>query len=94
MTIKDLSKVRAQVEILQLVKTKQAELKELETSARAAVEDEMGEADLGALDDEVVVEWPHSKRRQLDQKALRDAHPEIAEEFTKLTPIRTFKVLK
>jgi len=91
--MKDLDSVRAQVAVLVHCKTKRAELKELEDRARAAVEDAMGEDENGSLDGEPVIRWSHSKRRQLDQKALRDKEPEIAEEYTTTVNVRRFEVL-
>jgi len=91
--MKDLESVRAQVAILVHCKLKKAELKDLEERARAAVEDALGEDENGALDGEPVIRWGHSKRRQLDQKALRDKEPEIAEEYTSLVETRRFEVL-
>lgn len=93
MTIKDLSEVRASVELLQWADAQKAKIKVIEENARAAVEEAMGESDVGAIDDEVVITWTHSKRTILDQKALKAERPEIHAEYQKTTPTRTFKVV-
>lgn len=93
MTNVDLSDVRGQVEILRWAKAQQAKLKEIEANARDAIEAKMGNADVGLLDGEEAITWATFKKRQLDQKALRDEHPELAESFTQLVEQRQFKVV-
>lgn len=93
MTVVDLESVRAPVAVLQWVKQRRAELKELESAARAQVEAAMGEADEGQIDGETVVTWSRSKRRSLDQKALKEDHPELVEEYKTTTEVRTFNVV-
>lgn len=90
---KDLESVRGAIEILRMCKTNASKLKELETSARDAIEEAMGEEEIGKLDGEVVITWTHSKRRQFQQKKMAEEHPEIAVEFTELTETRTFKLV-
>ena len=90
---KDLSAVRAQVEMLQYARRQKAKIKELEEMARPAVEEAMGGADTGTLDGEPVVFWKTYKARRLNQKALADAHPEIIEEFKEAHEQRKFEVI-
>ena len=93
MTSKDLSAVRPQVEMLQWAKRQKAKIKEIEDMARPAVEEAMGSADVGTLDDEPVINWGTYKTRRLNQKALAEKHPEIVEEFKEAHEQRKFEVL-
>lgn len=93
MTIRNLESVRAQVEMLLWAKRQKAKLKEVEDLARPVVEEAMGGADVGTLDDEIVIKWGTYKSRRLDQKALADAHPEIVEEFKVASEQRKFEVV-
>ena len=94
MTAIDLESVRPYIDILRWTKTRKKELNEIESNARAAVEDAMGDADEGLLDDEPAISWKSYKKRQLDQKALKEDHPELVEEFVQLTEVRRFEVLE
>lgn len=94
MTVVDLSAVRAQVEVLQWVKTRQAELKELEDKAKAEIQAAMGEATQGMLDNEIVVNWSSSKRTTFDQKAFEAAHPDLYALFKVTNPTRRFEVVR
>lgn len=89
----NLEPVRAHVEILRMVKRKKAELKELEANSRAVVEEAMGDNESGELDGKPAIEWPRYKKRQFRLAALRDAHPEIAEEYTELVEAAQFNVV-
>lgn len=93
MTSKPLDHLRAQVEILRWVKQKRAELKELEDGARAAVEAELGDTELGTLDGEPAIRWSSSKRTILDQKAIKEFEPEIAANYMTTSVVKRFEVL-
>lgn len=90
----NLEPVRAHVEILQLVKRKEAELKELKENSRAFVEEAMGGGDEGELDGEVVITWKRYKKRQFQQAKFAEAKPELAEEYTELVEGSSFTVVK
>jgi hypothetical protein len=94
MTVVDLNDVRGEVEILQWVKSRQAELKELEDKAKAAIQAKMGSATQGMLDNEIVVTWSSSKRTTFDQKAFEAAHPDLYALFKVTNPSRRFEVVK
>lgn len=94
MTNVDLEDVRAHVEVLRWAKDRIREIKEIGDGARAEIERAMGDADVGVLDDKPVINWSSHKKRQLNQKALRDERPEIAEEYTETVDVRTFTVIK
>lgn len=88
----DLENLRAQLELLRFVKERKAELKELEDTARAAIEAELGDADEGTLDGHVVVTWKSYKRNALDQKLLRSSYPEIYESCKRTSEVRRFEL--
>lgn len=93
MTAVNLESVRGPVEVLRYCKARKAELKTLEEAAREQVEAVMGDADEGLLDNEPAIRWPTYKKRQLDQKALHEDHPELAESYTKFVEQRTFTIV-
>lgn len=93
MTVIDLNAARGEVEILQWVKSRQAELKLLEDNAKAKIQEILGDGgDTGTLDGEVVVTWSNFKESRLDTKAFREAHPELAAEYTHTNAKRRFEV--
>lgn len=92
MSTKDLDGLRAQVEILRIVKEKKAELKELEETARAAVEAELGDAEWGTLDGEPAVHLSTYKRTSFDLKAFKKVLPGVAEEYMTTTVVNRFEV--
>lgn len=76
-----------------LTSAKAAIEEELKT-LRGRIEDALGDDDTGTILGVPVVTWKFGKRRSLDQRALRAAHPELVEEFTTLSETRTFKVVQ
>lgn len=93
MTIKDLSDVRGPVAILKWAKARKAEIKVAEDKARAEIEEAMGDADVGILDDEVVITWGSHKRNSFDQKAFAEAHPDLFELFKASSSVRRFALV-
>jgi predicted phage-related endonuclease len=93
MTEVDLESVRAQVETLRFVRAKMAALKELEKQARAAVETTMGEHEVGLLDGDPAVQWPHFKEQRFDQSAFGDEYPDLLEQYKTTREKRRFEVL-
>lgn len=89
----NLDQLRAQLEILRFIKDKRAELKQLEETARDAVEAALGDNDEGTLDGHVAVTWKTHKRKALNQKLLREAYPEIYESCKDTTEVRRFEVV-
>lgn len=94
MASKDLASVRAQYELLTWVAQRKKELKDLEDAAKSAIQEALGSADTGELDGKPVISWTTYKKRQFDQKALKESHPEVAEAYTKLVEVRTFRMLE
>lgn len=69
-----------------------AALTERQKTLRARIEDELGDDDTGTLLGVPVVTFKYGKRRTLDQRALKAAHPDLVEEFTTVTESRTFRM--
>lgn len=88
----DLSHLRVQVDILRAVKAKEAELKALKENARAAIEDALGDSDVGTIDGEPVVTWKFHKRVALDQKVLKSSFPDVFDECVRTTEVRRFEI--
>lgn len=88
----DLEELRWAVETLRAVKDRKAELKEAEDKARDAIEQALGDADAGMLDEHVVVTWKHHKRKALDQRVLKAGFPEVYAECQRVTEVRRFVV--
>ena len=83
---------RSEVALLQWCKARKAEIAEVEKKARAEIEDAMGDNEAGTVDGELAITWQTSKRRSLDQEALKRDHPILVEEYKKTTEVRTFRV--
>lgn len=88
-----LDHIKAHVDILAFAKRKQAELNEMVERSRAAIEEALGENEIGTLDGEPAIRWGHQKVNRLNQKALKDEHPEIVAEYTEAHAQRRFEVL-
>lgn len=87
---------RARVPLYELLNAK-AEQREAETRVRRAEGELMaalGDAEVGELDGEPVVTWKAHDERRLDQAALREAEPEVAERFTRTSTVRRFLLKK
>jgi predicted phage-related endonuclease len=93
MTEIDLNAVRGHIEVLRYCKTQKAKLKELEDAARAAVEDAMGQHDVGVLDGEPAVHWTHFKESRFDSSAFRDDNPELYETYKTARDKRRFEIV-
>jgi len=52
----------------------------------------MGDAEVAYLDGREVVTWREHEEHRLDQKALREAEPALAERYTRTSTVRTFLV--
>lgn len=76
---------------LNTVKTEQKLMEERRDRLEAELCDLLGDAGTGTVNGEVVVTWKNQSRRSLDQKALKEAHPDLVEQYTKES---TFRVLR
>lgn len=63
-----------------------------EAAAKSAALTMLGENERALLLNGMVLDYAASSRRSLDQKSLRDAHPDIAEQFTKTSATRTARI--
>ncbi|UGU31379.1 hypothetical protein LT350_33705 [Mycolicibacterium smegmatis] len=92
----DLTPVRAQVELLQYCRNERAKLAaridELEACAKAAIQEAMGDQEIGVLDGVPLITWKTTKRTSLDQKLLKALHPDVFEECKSTTEVRRFEV--
>jgi predicted phage-related endonuclease len=88
-----LDHIKAHVDILKYVARKEAELKEMKERSRAAVEEALGENEIGTIDGEPAIRWGHQKVNRLNQRALKNDHPEIVAEYTEANAQRRFEVL-
>lgn len=88
-----LDHIKAHIDILTFVAAKEAELKEMKDRSRAAVEEALGSQEIGTVDGEPVVRWKHQKVNRLNQKALKNDHPEIVAEYTEASEQRRFELL-
>jgi putative phage-type endonuclease len=75
-------------------KTATAEAKATEALLANAIRAGLGTAEVGKIDDRIVVTWKASERRDFDVDAFRAAHPALAEEFTTKTTVRTLRPKK
>ena len=89
----DLGELRWAVETLRWCKDRKAELKEAEEKARDAIEQALGDNDIGTLDGHDVVKWKYYKRTALDQKVLKAGFPDIFATCTRTHEVRRFEVL-
>lgn len=65
------------------------------TEKRSRIEgdlcDLLGDAGTGTVNGEVVVTWKSQTRKSLDQKALKEAHPDLVEQYTKESSYRVLR---
>ena len=88
-----LDHIKGHVDILRYAKVKQAEITEMVERSRAAVEEALGENEIGTVAGEPAVRWIHTKANRLNQKALKEEHPEIVAQYTEANAQRRFELL-
>lgn len=88
----DLEPVAEHVAAIRHCKEQIAALEAEMARYRRAVEDALGDNEIGILNGRIAVTWRHLKRRGLDTKALRRRHPEIYELFCTTTPYRRMDI--
>lgn len=89
----DLESLRWAVELLRFAKERKAELKTLEDQARDAIEQALGDNEIGVLDGHVAVTWKTHTQNRLDQQTLKKTFPDIYEVCRKTSDVRRFEVL-
>lgn len=87
----EIDTLKAQFALLQYVREKKAELSEIESSAKAAIQAALGDAEAGTIDGRIAVTWKNVKRRAVDQQKLKQLHPEVAEECMTVSESRRFE---
>ncbi|AYR01124.1 hypothetical protein SEA_LEMOND_59 [Mycobacterium phage LeMond] len=80
--MKDISALRAQVDLLAYAKAEKAKWADVEKAAKAAIEEALDGADEGEVDGTVVVRRKEIKSMKLDQGLLKRLHPDVAAECT------------
>lgn len=75
---------------LRHVRSELASYKELEDQLKAEICELIGDADTAVIDGTTVATWKQQARSSFDTKAFREAHPELAAQFTKTNNVRTF----
>ena len=86
--------LKAQLAILRHCKEKRAELADMEANARAAIETALGEAENGTIDGHIAVTYKTVKRTAIDQKLLKQRHPDIAAECLTVSESRRFELAR
>lgn len=90
----DLTALKAHLDILRYCRNKEAEIKELAASSRAAIEEALGDNEIGTLDGRTAVRWKFIKTNRLNQKKLKEDRPEIVAEYTEASESRRFEVVE
>ena len=68
--------------------TAEAEVREAEARIMEAMQD----AEVGTVDGKSLVTWKRQSRSSLDSKALKEAHPDLVEQFSKSSTFRVLRV--
>lgn len=89
----DLNSVRHFLEILAFVRDEKAKLTEAEVMAKAAIQNVLGDSEIGALDGTPVVKWSTIKTVRLSQSTLRRDYPDAAANCMETSVSRKFTVL-
>jgi hypothetical protein len=75
---------------LRHVRSELESYKKLEDDLKAQICELMGQSDTAVMNGYTVATWKTQVRDTFDSKAFREAHPELARQFTKQTTTRTF----
>ena len=88
-----LDNLKAHLEILRFTRAKISEYTEMADRSKAAIQEAMGESEVGTVEGEPAVKWTHSKVTRLDQKKLKAEHPEVVSAYMTTSEQRRFEVL-
>lgn len=77
---------------LREVKEQLKQLEAVEDSLKAELCELIGDAGTAVAAGEVIATWKAQTRKSLDQKALKEAHPDLIEQYTKETPVRVLRL--
>ncbi len=81
------------VELLRQVTHKIEGLTELRTELQNKIKNKLADAEVGTIAGHPVVTWKRTLRVAVSQKLLKELHPEIVDEVSDITEVRTFRVL-
>ena len=74
------------------VKTQLKQLEAQEDSLKGELCELIGDAGTAVAAGEVIATWKTQTRKSLDQKALKVAHPDLIEQYTKDVPVRVLRL--
>ncbi|MCL2729309.1 MAG: YqaJ viral recombinase family protein [Actinomycetia bacterium] len=90
--VADLTPAAAKMARLREIHDEQAGLKDERRLIENEVKAQLGAAEAGVVDGEVVVTWKPQESRRLDIERLRDEQPRIAEKYTAVKPSRPLRL--
>lgn len=79
---------------LKLINTRIKGLQAEADGIKAAIQDALGDAEVGTVHGLPVVTWSHHVRHAFDQTAFRKAEPGIHAAYLKATTVRRFTVIE
>lgn len=85
-------RARHLIEMRSMMKTGKAEIDDGLAEIDAELMEMLGDAEAATVGGVQPFTWKQASRTSLDTKALKEAHPDIAAQFTKTTPYRTLRV--
>jgi putative phage-type endonuclease len=88
----DLTEVAEQVNLWRQFDSAIKDMTKQRDSIAVVIQQALGDAEAGTVNGEPAVTWKTQTRRALDQSALREEMPEVADKFTKTTSTRFFRV--
>lgn len=89
----DLESLRWAVETLRWAKERKAEIKVLEDQARDALEQALGDNEVGVLDGHAAITWKTHQQTRLDQQTLKKTFPDIYDVCRKTVDVRRFEIV-
>jgi predicted phage-related endonuclease len=90
----DLGALRDHLNAYSLAAAEIEKWKAVQAQARAAIEQSLGDAEVGLVDGQRAVTWVHSERSTLDTKRLQQELPaEVLAPYMRTTSTRTFKLV-
>jgi hypothetical protein len=88
----DITNHRQLLSELKDVQDQKKQLTEIEDELKAKIATLLGDGDTGLVDGSVAVTWKQQKRSSFDGKGLQKAHPDLYDEFTKISTFRVLRV--
>lgn len=82
------------IDLLRVVRGRLDDLKVIENTLVEKIKLALGEAEAGLVEGHRVVTWKTVTSRRVDTKALREAHPDVADAHTVETVSRRFVLMQ